>query len=628
MRWTMAIWGIQIMLLSALRCIAADSVATDDSLSKPLPYHGAVSALGIVVPYRSFTRATISSLPYRTLDDILEQRTPAYVLSTGLLGDWSVPLLFGESPRENVFVFDGIASMQRLMGNYPPAIVMPEFMEQLDVLIGADAAILAGASGGTAYWVQQPWYNTRSPYTRVWYCQSAYDFIATDGTFSQNVAPNVNATVGFRRMVTPGRYDGQWLDTWNTRALLRWNPSDVVSLSLVHRFTNWGVGTNGGINTTLSEDPTNERTAIAMYPGLNQRLFRHELQFVGTAEQTPHRVFTASIAFATDEWGIHRSSELMTDGDSNATVRWSSWSLRGTVRWEEQLTDEGGIITGVDAAYTHTGASAYTAAIAASDLSVFGYTRWTLTPTTTLRGGGRILLANSDVLPIAGVALEQRAPNFLLTVDASTSARLPISTDLGSIQAERTHVLLLRVERADSTIPIAASAFLRWRPSMNEYFPVIRGDTVVGVEVHSTQRLRPASGVIVESSLLVGNMQVASQLVANFEGAHRVPFLYGTVSLRYQHRIGRNRLIGELFVRGRTSVVADRFLPFAWAYVQGNQWLPAAFDGATLSIAAELGNATVKLAMGNIASTYYATLSTFPQLDRHITLSIAWTFFD
>lgn len=43
---------------------------------------------------------------------------------------------------------------------------------------------------------------------------------------------------------------------------------------------------------------------------------------------------------------------------------------------------------------------------------------------------------------------------------------------------------------------------------------------------------------------------------------------------------------------------------------------------------AQLGNATVKLAMGNVLSAYYATLSTFPQLDRHITLSVGWSFFD
>ncbi len=626
MKWTGA-FSVTLTMVVVLQCTAADSLAVSDTLSVPLPFHGAVSALGTVVPYRSMTRADISTLPYRTLEDVLEWRTPAYVLSTGLIGDWNVPLLFGEGPREGVVAFDGVALARGSGGGYAPAMVMTEFMEQLDVLIGADAAVLTGANGGTAYWVQQPWYNTRTPYTRVWYCQSAYDFIATDGTFSQNVAPNVNATVGFRRMVTPGRYDGQWLDTWNTRALVRWNPSDGASISLVHRFANWGIGTNGGINTALSEDPSNELTAVAMYDGLNQRMFRHELQLVGTVQPALHRVISASVAIATEEWGIHRSGELMSDGDSDATVRWSAWMLRGTFRWEERLTAALRFIAGADAAITQTTASLYSAALTAPELSSFSYARWTIAPTTTLRGGGRLLIANGHTMPIAGVALEHRISALRLTLDASTSARLPTSTDRNA-PAERTHLLLLRAETGDSIVPLAVSAYLRWRPNLNQYYPVLRGDTVVGVEVRSTQQLRPASGVTVESAVMIGSARLATQWIASFEGAHRVPLLYATLSLRYQHRIGRNRLVGELFVRARTGVVSDRFLPFAWAYVPGNQWLPAAFDGATLSLAAELGNATVKLAMGNIASAYYATLSTFPQLDRHITLSIAWSFFD
>lgn len=605
---------------------STDSLAQHDTLYRPLPFHGAVSALGIVVPYRSMSRAAISSLPYRTLDDILEWRTPSYMLSTGLLGDWNMPLLFGERPGQQVVAYDGIAAAQHTVGMYPPAWVMPEFMEQLAILVGVDAAILAGATTGTAYWVQQPWYNTRTPYTRVWYCQSAYDFIATDGIFSQNVAPNVNATLGFRRMVTPGRYQGQWLDSWNTRALVRWNPSDALSISLLHRFTNWGLGTNGGLNPVLSEDPTNERTAVGLYPGLDQRLFRHELQFLATTQQAPQRVISASLGVTFDEWNIYRSTMLATASDSSTHVRWNATALRGTVRWEEQLIPALGLIAGMDAALLQTTAAAYTTASRTVYLSPFGYARWDITPTVLLRGGGRFVIESGKLVPILGAAVQYRHAPLTITLDASTSAQSPASVD-GGLGIERAHLLLLRAEQSDSVFSIGASAYLRWR-QQREVIPLLRGDTVLGVRTRLLDGQQLASGVTIEATQAIGNIRIAPQVVFSFEGARQVPLLYGTISIRYEHRIGRNRLLGELFVRSRTGVVADRFVPFTWAYLPGDQWLPAAFDGGTVALTAELGNATVKLAVGNILSTYYSTLSTFPQLDRHITLSVAWTFFD
>lgn len=253
---------LSVLILACCAILAhavPDTTQRRDTLNRPLPFHGAITGLGIVQPYQTLKRSDILTIPYRTLEDVLEWRTPSYVLSTGLIGDWNVPLLFGEQPRDQRVVFDGIGAYSAV-GLFPPAMVMPEFMEQLDIVTGADAAIIMGANSGTGYWVQQPWYDTRAPYTRVWYCQSAYDFIATDGVFSLNVAPNLNTTLGFRRMVTPGRYSNQWLDVWNTRMLVRWNLAPDWNVSLVHRFANWGLGTNGGVDPERTDDrATNEQ---------------------------------------------------------------------------------------------------------------------------------------------------------------------------------------------------------------------------------------------------------------------------------------------------------------------------------------------------------------------------------
>ncbi|MCS6999655.1 MAG: hypothetical protein NZ481_02060 [Candidatus Kapabacteria bacterium] len=598
----------------------------DTSLWQPLPIHGALSAVGTVEPYRSFTRPAILTLPYRTLEDVLEWRTPAYVLSTGLAGDWNIPLLFGERPRDAQVYFDGVSAISGAVGLFPPSMLMPEFMEQVSILIGADAAVLAGANGGTAYWVQQPWYNTRTPYTRVWYCQSAYDFIATDGVFSQNIAPNLNATAGFRRLTSPGRYVNQWLDGWNTRALLRWNISPRLNLSLVHRFANWGLGTNGGVNTALSDDPTNERTAIVEYPRLDQRLFRHDLQLVAT-EAHDGGVRSASLAVRAEEWNVYRPPQW-TDGSTvPVAVRWHTTALLAAARWEERFDSSLAAIGGAEGLLERGTESMLSNGLSLWQVAPYAFARWRSGHGMEIRGGARVVLRNGTVYPIVGVAAQAAIGPVTASLDGVLSVRFPSQVEC-ACRPERVQLVLLGLAWGGSSDSIALRAFVRRRANRLESIPLLRGDTIVSVHTQNAAQSALESGITIETAWSLFGVEFRPSLVASFEGGNRLPLFYSAASARYVYPVGRNRLSAELFVRARTAVRATRFIPHVWGYVDGTEWSTLAFDGFTLALSAELGNAVVKLAVGNLLSAYYATLSTFPQYDRHITLSVAWTFFD
>ncbi len=609
--------------------VASDSNATDSMYVRPLPFHGALSAFGVIDPLRTFTRDSIAALPYRTLEDVFDWRSPSYTLSSGLFGDWNVPTLFGERVRDHAVRADGFPMQSFVNGLFPPAMMSPEFMERMDLLIGTDAAIIAGASSGTAYWFQQPWYDTRTPYTRVWYCQSAYDFLATDGVLSQNVAPNINATVGFRRMVTPGRFPNQWLDVWNTRALVRWNASPSLNFSLVHRFANWGIGTNGGVDPLASEDPTNERTARVMYQSLDERLFRHDLELLVSNVRSRAEILSGGLAFQFEEWNRYRPRELAIERDSSQHVRWRNDRVIAFMRWEQQLGSQISILAGAEGSITVATGSTYTAAFVGSNRyqsAGFGYVRWKSTP-IAVRGGARFILARGELSPIVGAAIRVGDSVHAFSLDVSRTIRLP-STVEGLLSPENAWLAMVRLETViASGYRLAATGY--WRHYANPIVgePITRNDTILGATYINASPMQ-RSGLVVESQWMHGQFRVAPQLVLSFVGARELPFLYAGCSLGYTHSIGRNRIGGELFLRIRTRVGAARFIPQSWAYLQSDALLPAATDGGSVMLWAQLGNATVKLAISNILSAYYATLSTFPQLDRHITLSVGWSFFD
>jgi len=618
--------GVMNVLAAA---VASDSVALDSFCVRPLPFHGTVSVFGVINPFRTFTRDSIASLPYRTLEDVFDWRSPSYTLSSGLFGDWNVPTLFGERARDHAVRADGFPMQSSVTGLFPPAMMSPEFMERMDVLIGTDAAIIAGASSGTAYWFQQPWYDTRTPYTRVWYCQSAYDFLATDGVLSQNVAPNLNATVGFRRMVTPGRFPNQWLDVWNTRALVRWNVSPSLNFSLIHRFANWGIGTNGGVNPQASEDPTNERTAQVMYRSLDERLFRHDLELLVSNYRSPTEMLSGGVALQFEEWNRYRSRALAVETDSSQHVRWRSDRMIAFMRWEQQLGTQLSILAGAEGSITVAGGSTYTAALVGSDRyqsAGYGYVRWESTP-IAIRGGARFMLARGELSPIVGAAMRIGDSVRALSLDVSKTIRVP-STVEGLLSPEHAWLIMVRLETViASRYRLAATGY--WRRYSNPIVgePITRNDTILGATYINASPMQ-RSGLVVESQWMLGQFRFAPQLVLSFVGARELPILYATCSLGYTHSIGRNRIGGELFLRVRTQVAAARFIPQSWAYLPSDALLPAATDGGSVMLWAQLGNATVKLAVSNILSAYYATLSTFPQLDRHISLSVGWSFFD
>lgn len=620
---------LSVLILACCAILAhavPDTTQRRDTLNRPLPFHGAITGLGIVQPYQTLKRSDILTIPYRTLEDVLEWRTPSYVLSTGLIGDWNVPLLFGERPRDQRVVFDGIGAYSAV-GLFPPAMVMPEFMEQLDIVTGADAAIIMGANSGTGYWVQQPWYDTRAPYTRVWYCQSAYDFIATDGVFSLNVAPNLNTTLGFRRMVTPGRYSNQWLDVWNTRMLVRWNLAPDWNVSLVHRFANWGLGTNGGVDPERSDDPSNERTAAVVYNTLDQRMFRHDVQLLATKQAGERRILSATVAMSNEEGNVYRPLWLSFGTDSNTHVRWISTILTLQMRWEERLDTSLAILGAIESAVGRTTASDYTAAQRVRQIGTYLYGRWEPMSNVIIRGGLRWMAGGAHLLPVAAIGMTTSFAGVTIRLDAVSSVR-PASAVEGNVQPEYVRLLLLHARTGDSAVNAGLSAYVRQRRNAIVATPLVRGDTVITTVASNASSLRTESGITIESNVSLQRFCLAPMVVCSFLGSEGMPLLYGALSLRYTHRIGRNRLQAELFFRARTMVHAQRFIPHTWAYLATDQLLEAAVDGATLALSAELGNAVVKLAMGNVLSTYYATLSTFPQLDRHITLSVAWTFFD
>ncbi|MBK9246858.1 MAG: hypothetical protein IPM69_01785 [Ignavibacteria bacterium] len=129
--------------------------------------------------------------------------------------------------------------------------------------------------------IQERVFNTKTPFTHLWYSQGGYDYVASDGILSQNIAKNWNATIGYRRQSSTSRFLNSDLDLWNIRANIRWSPTSKTTFTLSELFTHRRTGVNGGIDST-SPSISNELIAVPKYAEFNERVYRHEVTLSGT----------------------------------------------------------------------------------------------------------------------------------------------------------------------------------------------------------------------------------------------------------------------------------------------------------------------------------------------------------
>ena len=305
----------------------------------PLKSHGRA----FIIPnesYKSIRKENIQFQNYNTFFDILKTYLPAFPLSLDGIGTYRHLSLFGSSPRDISFQFNNRPYKDLEYGSLNIEQLPTEFMEQAEIFIGSDAVILSDNSSGAAINIQEIRYDTKKPYTRLWYSQAGYDFISADGIYSQNFVKNWNFTFGFRTTTANGRYANSWLQDWNVRTLIRWNPSDYSSISLVENFTNHGYGTNGGVDVDYSSDIYDNIYAHVKYENLNERVFRHDLTLTYTSlpDKDSTSAISGALFISNSEWDNYRSNNLFVNANDTVNIiNHTSHYIGATAKYEQDF---------------------------------------------------------------------------------------------------------------------------------------------------------------------------------------------------------------------------------------------------------------------------------------------------
>ncbi|MBI5324654.1 MAG: hypothetical protein HZB41_05185 [Ignavibacteriae bacterium] len=553
--------------------------------------------------YRTIRKEDIQIHIYNSLFDILKYNLPSYSLSLDGIGTYRHLALFGSSPADVSFQFNNRPYKDLEFGSLNIEQLSPEFMEQAEILVGSDAVILSDNSSGASINLQEIRYNSKKPYTRLWYSQGGYDLISADGIYSQNFVKNWNFTFGFRTMTSSGRYTNSWLQDWNVRTLLRWNPSDYTSISFVENFTNHGYGTNGGVDAYNSSDIYDNVSARVKFENLNERVFRHDLTLTYTSllDRDSSSTLSGAIYFSNSDWDNYRSKELYVNSiDTVNTINHISQYMGATAKYEQDFFQTFQLRVGGDVEYDILPKTLYFDELKDLSFSAFAHGLFTPIENIKLSGGLRFTTyAGKTALAFGAKSVLSFSKELELIGDLSFSDRFPTPVEGLNLSNEKHFFGLAELRHKTQPINISVGAFYR-----NIDNPILTKTEII--DSHK-----------VYQSYNTDKRNVFG-LYANLDF-----FIFGSIGIS---------IWGQSYLSNTNDTNDYRFPNFIagirtyYEIIAGKSLLRL---GTSFGFMGEMkGEQYTKATYENILSQGYYYVPYYPQLDANFRLSVAWPFLD
>ncbi len=627
-----------IFVFSVLQCTALhriDSTEAKADTSRyyaPIHYHGSYHITQDSA--RILSKKYIRPSTQFGISDVLQNAYFLTPLSLGGLSFNNSISIYGSS-RQDIALRYNTRSFQNIQFGGVNLSQFPlETAENIEVLTGTQAIVLGDNSSGLLINIQEAIHNTSTPFTRLRYAQSSYNFVASEGEFSQNIAKNWNIDAGFRRHVGEGRFANSWIDMWNVYGHLRWTlPRSQWTLS--HIFTNYGSGLNGGLSDTTAtfSDPIN---AKIRYADMFGRTFSHDITLSFSQHNSDTTLIqTGSLYFTYGIWNIEKSIELNPSLlDTNRVSSSISRKTGAIYMVQKNLTHSLSVKIGGEAEAQIIDATPYNEAFNESNVALFSLLNFLFSHDITLQPGARLRLYNNKLYTNVGFKAEFILQPFLFGLDASLSSRTPTLTEGLNNRSEQHFLGIAYLKWKNRYHSLHLEIFSRSVSELIIQEPVLRGGTIVGV-LSQNNGNRAVLGFSVNGQYSIienGQLQASIQLQdskTNSTNDQRLPFLQGMFGGEYTRVFGRSTVKGGLSFRFFSSNYGEIFIPqMQGTITHQHKEDNLIFDGGQAYVGAQLGNAFVQFSMHNLLNAVYWTTSIYPELDRHLRISVNWAFLD
>lgn len=623
--------------------IAKDSIKTEDistekdtvALYIPLKRHGSLF-LTKGNFYKRITKTDLLWEDYFGLFDILANNLPAYPLYQGGYYLYNSLSMFGSGQRDLSFRFNNRPINEANFGSYNMDMYPTEFMESAEILVGSDAVIFSSNSNGALINLQEIRYNSATPYTKLWLNQAGTTMITSDGVFSQNVASNVNTTVGFRAITSKGDYTNQWVDSWNLRGLVRWNLSPLTNISLSENFYNHALGTNGGVDPNSIFDIYNPLEAKVLYEHFNERLIRHDINLTLSSildDDTSSAVsFTGFFTYA-DFYQNIPGTLMGTDTATDNFVLSNQAGITG--KYEQEISSFLSLKFGGDVIYSLVDKGIYNDELNGMLLAGFGYIAFRPVDKLVMSGGIRINSQLNRFYTSTGGKIQYFYDSgSSIFGDISFSQHIPSPNEGLSLKNENHFLILGGYNLSKKTTQFETNIFYRSVVNPITAFTVSDSNNNI-IDTRSLQKeALTSTGISISfASTLFSHLHYSLRGNLSFDNwattaSFSNPRINSGLKIYYEFDVGKSAVRLGCDVTAVYQKNWMRFFPQRRQYTLTDDNLLGQFNGINIFAHAKLGNAYLKLNLRNVSYTGYYFTAFYPKSNLFFNLAVNWAFLD
>lgn len=593
----------------------------------------------LTVPYESHGRlikdtsdlikkSTIQRINYSSLFDILNTSNELFGMSLGINGHKNNFLSYGSLENNVELGFNGRSLKNYYDGKYNIENFSPEFFERIEILKGSDAAILSPEPNNLYLNIQEIIYNTKTPFTRLWYAQEGGSFISADGIFSQNFSKDWNFTFGFKKIDDRLNFDNMSSDYWNLRFILRYNIDSTSSLSFSDNFTNNLTISNGGSDPLNSFNIYSPINSTSYYESIKLRNLRHDLNL--TYSKTIGLIEISNTAFLTSDI----NERALPQFDNNDT---SGNTANSEIQYGNRLivdvnSDVLDLKFGSNVSSFSSDGTNFFSSYSGVNWNIFSRAEIKLKNNINVSGGINYGNDSRSSFISFGEKIQYEFDNNThLYLDHSFISKNGLVHSKG-LKNEETNLFILGLQISELNIEgfyrIAKNPI--YNKLINAYtteqYNISDYNALGGNASYNNTLL---SGIFDNEDRISFKIQTKLNIILNNEEfKNYYPLFTLNAGLNYLLMINKSELNLGFRAGLLDSKVAPRYIPISNSYINTTEKVGIQTTGLNLYSIMKLGNAFVKIEWENVLNSNYYFVSYYPERGQIVKLSVAWSFFD
>lgn len=598
----------------------------------PSKLHGKITSDSI----GNITKMKIQRIHYFTMYEVLDSEENLYGNYTGAIGSFNSFQSFGSNNQDISILSNGRLLNSNINNNYNTEYFSPEYFESLEMLYGSESVLKSLKSTSSTVNIQEIIYDTKTPFTRLWYAQGALNYVSADGIFSHNILPNTNLNVGFKKYSETSAFDNQSVDSWNIRAILRYNFDSTSSITLSDNFTNHKSRFNGGNNPELSQSIYDPILSTPFF-NLSDRVFRHDLNL-------SYSNVNEFISYSLKSYLTSSIHEQLIDVgllgiDDEDFLPYSSENqigLRGDLIFN--INNVLSFESGAEVQNNSLEGNNYFSSFNSTNSMLYGKGILDLSENFQLNFGLKFNTFNNNNSLDFGTNLQYKSDSHYLTIDLSRfNSVLPFISK--NMVVPENILGILSYKYSSKELHLSSSIFFR-NVSNPLFFNLENTSNLFSIQSENLNsymvtglNLTIGGNIIKkifsnEDKIDFGLTTHINKVLNNANIENIYPLIDFDFQMIYQLMVNKSELNLGISFRGISNRSPQRLIPIYNVLSLTNSDSGYQMNGGNFFATMKLGNAFLKIMMENLLDQGYYLLSFYPMRGRNIRLSVAWSFFD